>query len=172
MIRFLTCPMTPLLFDPMSQTSRENVGHREKASIRELIIRVLADLTVLLRAELEHIRNEIIETIRTNVTRTVTQIIQKDLLPPLKATALPSALIGLSVAFIGTAGLMFTFAGVYGFVAAGMPTWLAFLVQGLILILVAAIMIAIGVGLLVRYAKKLDAKKAQNQKTKDPITSQ
>lgn len=156
----------------MSQTSRENVGHREKASIRELIIRVLADLTVLLRAELEHIRNEIIETIRTNVTRTVTQIIQKDLLPPLKATALPSALIGLSAAFIGTAGLMFTFAGVYGFVAAGMPTWLAFLVQGLILILVAAIMIAIGVGLLARYAKKLDAKRAKNQKTKDPITSQ
>lgn len=153
-------------------TSNGSGGGKDRASLRELIIRVLADLTVVLRTELEHIRNEVLETVRVNVTRTVNQIVQKDILPPLKATALPSALIGVSIALISTAGLLFAFSGVYGWVQAGMAVWLAFLVQGLILILVAAIMITIAGLLLRRYTKQLAAKKASAQKTKDQTTSQ
>jgi hypothetical protein len=160
------------VFETMNITGeRTTRDHKDKASIRELIVRVLADITILLRAEFESIRDEIIEVIRTNVTRTVSQIIQKEIMPPLKATALPSALIGLAVALICTAGLLFTFAGVYGWVEAGMPTWLAFLVQGLILLLVAAIMIAIAAALLNRYVKRTQANKLKVQKTKDLTTS-
>lgn len=135
----------------------------EKVSIRELIVRILADITLILRAEIESLKNEAVTQIRTYVTRTVNEIIQKEILPPLRATAVPSALIGLGVALIATGGLLFAFSGVYGWVAAGLPTWLAFMVQGLILIVVALIMIAIAILLLARYAKKIEAKKAANK---------
>ena len=143
---------------PRNETSTND--KREKVSIRELIVRILADITLILRAEIENLKNDAVSQIRTYVTRTASEIVQKEILPPLKATALPSALIGLGVALIATAGLLFSFAGVYGWVESGMPTWLAFLVQGLILLLVAVILIAVAATLLARYAKKLEAKKA------------
>ena len=165
------CPTSRLLFEavnanpsndsPTNQTSTSD--KREKVSIRELVVRILADITLILRAEIENLKNEAVSQVRTYVTRTVNEIVQKEILPPLKATALPSALIGLGVALIATAGLLFTFSGVYGWIESGMPIWLAFLVQGLILLLVALILIGVAVALLAKYAKKLEAKKAASK---------
>ena len=146
---------------PTNQTSTND--KREKVSIRELIVRILADITLILRAEIENLKNEAVSQIRSYVTKTASEIFQKEILPPLKATAFPSALICLGVAFIATAGLLFTFSGVYALVESGMPTWLAFLVQGLILLLVALIFIAVAVALLARYSKKLEANKSGHQ---------
>lgn len=168
MNRCQTYHTSPLLSESVSP---EISDAKQRLSLKELVVRVLADLTQLIQVELESLKREVLNTVRANVTRTMNEIIQKEILPPLRATALPSALIGLSVALIATAGLLFTFSGVYGWVAAGVATWLAFLIQGLILILVAVIMIVIAVALLARYAKRIAAQKATSS-SKDAFSGQ
>jgi hypothetical protein len=72
------------------------------------------------------------------------ELAKSELIPSAKQAGLGAGLFGAAGYLAVTAMLLMFFAASYGLVAAGLPEWLAFLIVGSVLLVVAAILALIG----------------------------
>ena len=102
---------------------------REKRSLFQLITELPYLFGELIRAELE--------------------LLRKELVHKLKGTGIGLGLIAVAFSLLGFVGLLLTIAGVYA-LALVLPVWAAALILAGVVLLVAVVLFAVGVGLVAR----------------------
>jgi hypothetical protein len=78
------------------------------------------------------------------LVRDEVELAKSELIPSAKEAGLGAGLFGAAGYFAISAMLLLYFAAAYGLVAAGLPAWLAFLIVGVALLLVAGLLALVG----------------------------